>query len=183
MCVGHDGRMTESQPARGASTRRRRDSARVILLDGDGRVLLFRVVDPRDPKPPLWITPGGGVEPGEALASAAARELEEETGLHLRVTELGDPVAVCRGDWDFRGIPLYGEDWFFAKRVETFEPDDSGWDDVEREFQQGWRWWTPDEMDQTDELVFPAKLSQLARGLHAGEPRSTQPLELPWKKV
>ncbi len=58
MCVGHDGRMTESQQVRGASThRRRRDSARVILLDGDGRVLLFRVVDPRVPKPPLWITP------------------------------------------------------------------------------------------------------------------------------
>ena len=49
-----------------------RPSARVIVIDGTDSVLLFRIEDPHDPKPPLWITPGGGIEPGEALCDAAA---------------------------------------------------------------------------------------------------------------
>jgi ADP-ribose pyrophosphatase YjhB (NUDIX family) len=51
----------------------------VVVLDPDGRVLLFRYDDP----PPMgvhWATPGGGIEPGESPREAAARELREETG-------------------------------------------------------------------------------------------------------
>ena len=33
-----------------------------------------------------WLPPGGGLEPGESLAEAAAREVLEETGIRVRVT-------------------------------------------------------------------------------------------------
>jgi 8-oxo-dGTP pyrophosphatase MutT (NUDIX family) len=40
-----------------------------------------------------WHLAGGGVEPGETDAAAAARELDEETALDASVVDLGDDLA------------------------------------------------------------------------------------------
>src|SRR5688572_18336990 len=69
---------------------RDRPTARVLLLDSAGRLLLFRF-EPGN-QPPLWATPGGGLEPGEDFPEGARRELREETGLDL---DCGTEVA-CR---------------------------------------------------------------------------------------
>jgi 8-oxo-dGTP pyrophosphatase MutT (NUDIX family) len=156
-----------------------RPSARVIVIDGTDSVLLFLVKDPLDPKPPLWITPGGGINPGETPGEAAARELSEETGLVLDPTALGDPVATCRGEWTFRGQPLYSVDTFFAWRTYRFEPSTTGWEPLEHEVHAAWRWWTIEEIDTTNERILPARLGDVVRLITQGT-IGPSPIELPW---
>lgn len=56
-----------------------RRTARAILLDGDGRLVLIRRTVPG--RAPYWVTPGGGVEPGDAsVEDGLHRELLEELG-------------------------------------------------------------------------------------------------------
>ena len=59
---------------------RLRDRATVVVRRA-GRVLLVHG------RNPTFAMPGGGIEPGESPADAAARELFEETGLRATRTE------------------------------------------------------------------------------------------------
>jgi 8-oxo-dGTP pyrophosphatase MutT (NUDIX family) len=161
----------------------RRDSARIVLLDGDGRVLLLSIDDARGDLPAFWITPGGGIEPGESIGEAALRELEEETGMTTTIAALGDPVAVATGAWTYRSTRMVGWDWFFVHVAVDTEVRTDGWTELEREVHRGWRWWTSDELRATDELVVPGGLASLVERLHAGWRPSDGPELLAWVRV
>jgi 8-oxo-dGTP pyrophosphatase MutT (NUDIX family) len=53
-------------------------SAGGVVLDEQGRVLLIRTRDLRDRE--VWTLPKGALGPGETSATAALREVREETG-------------------------------------------------------------------------------------------------------
>lgn len=56
-----------------------------IIVDKDCKILIIkRAVRKEKAYPGLWDLPGGGVEEGETLQEAAAREVVEETGLEIK---------------------------------------------------------------------------------------------------
>lgn len=69
----------------------------VAVRDDDGRLLLVQRSDNG-----LWAMPGGGLEVGETVAQAAAREVLEETGLAVEVNGVvgiySDPKHVIAYD-------------------------------------------------------------------------------------
>lgn len=66
-------------------------TASAIVVDPYGRVLLHRHV-----RLGIWIQPGGHVEPGEDVVTAAVRETLEETGVVAR--PVGDGTAILHLD-------------------------------------------------------------------------------------
>lgn len=66
-------------------------AAYALLVDDAGRVLLSREPVGRLPGP--WLLPGGGVEHGEHPEQAVVREVQEETGLDVRVGVLREVLS------------------------------------------------------------------------------------------
>jgi 8-oxo-dGTP pyrophosphatase MutT (NUDIX family) len=93
-------------------------TARAILLDGGSLVLIKRT------KPgiaPYWVTPGGGVEPGDAtVVQALHRELDEELGAKVTdvVPAFVDTIEHIADDGS-HGVKVQH---FFACRLATMDP-------------------------------------------------------------
>ena len=153
-----------------------RRGARVVLIDEADRVLLLRGCDPATPEGPIfWFTPGGGVEGGETVEQAALRELREETG-HADVP-LGPPVWTRVAEFTFDGLDYRQAETFFAVRVAAFDVDTAGFTDLELRSVSGHRWWTLDDLEATDEAVYPTRLASLVRDLLRDGPPAA-PLEV-----
>ncbi len=145
-----------------AKVRTDRRAARVLLVDATGRVLLLHGSDPSTPeRGAWWITPGGGLEPGEQPAHAAARELLEETGLRTTAAALGAPVHDRVADFTFLGGDYRQHETYFLLRVDAHEVDTSTPDHVADPGITGHRWWPRAELRGTGEAVFPVELPDL----------------------
>lgn len=153
-----------------------RSAARCVLI-ADRSVLLIEGRDPGRPElDAWWMTPGGGVDDGEAIEAAAAREVLEETGFVIEPARLGPVVATRFTEFEFAGDDYRQREWFFAVEVAMFVPVRHGWDDTERLALIGHRWWTLDELEATDEVVYPCDLATLVAAVLDG--RIDEPMEL-----
>lgn len=140
---------------------RRRRTVRVLLVDDSDRLLLFRFTDPGLDGAHWWITPGGGIDPGETELEAAVRELEEESGLQVGAEQLVGPVLVRRVWHGYTDVVIDQEDVFYACWVPAFAFSDAGHTEEERTTMTAHRWWSRAELADTDEELWPAILPDL----------------------
>jgi 8-oxo-dGTP pyrophosphatase MutT (NUDIX family) len=147
----------------------RRYAGRVVLIDAEDRVLLFRGGDPAAPeRGSWWWTPGGGREAGESAAAAAARELAEETGLRVDPAALG-PVAWERvAEFTHNGRRYRQYEDYFRLRVDRHAVDVAGFTELERRMLHEYRWWSLDDLRVTSEIVYPRRMAELLPRLLAG---------------
>lgn len=139
-----------------------RSTSRLVVADRDDAVLLFLTYGKDHAVPPRWITPGGGVDPGEDFVAAGIRELQEETG--LVVDSIGEPFLVHDLQVDTIWHPYELGHWaWFAIRTDRFEPSDAGWMPDEHVDIVGARWWSVGELEASGERFEPADLPDLIR--------------------
>lgn len=148
----------------GSPSRRMRRSARALLVDDDGRVLLVRF---EFPDATVWALPGGGIEEGEAVHDALRRELVEECGLdsveigpHVWSREHVIPMLVAGETWDGQLDAIH------LVRCQAFDPVPAiGWEQMRLERVHEMRWWTLDELRTADVLFAPRSLAALVDAL------------------
>lgn len=165
-----------ADPRRGmTSVMKIRNAARVLLLDREGRVLLFRFVDPVTAAP-FWITPGGGLDDGETFEAAAARELREETGIDVDALPGAGAGGLGPGVWT-RTIDIhYGHrrfrqhERYFPLRLATSRPaiNTAGMLDYETTDLVEHRWWVAGEIAASGERFAPPRLATLLPELLSG---------------
>jgi 8-oxo-dGTP pyrophosphatase MutT (NUDIX family) len=140
---------------------RERVSVRAVLLAPGPRVLLFECHEPGQPGS-WWITPGGGIEPGEDDRAALQRELAEEVGLDTGECAIG-PCVWTRAHahvWQDRAVCARSR--FYLVHVERArEPAPRSPDFGSL----GHRWWTLDELASTDAILSPRGLPRLLAAL------------------
>jgi len=135
-----------------------RPTARLVVLDARNRVLLLRYEDTRHivtdvMYPDLWSywgTPGGGVEEGETFTDAARRELWE------KVLLIASEEVLMQAR-------------YYLARVTHAQVSLANLLTAEQGVVREFRWWTLDEVRQTDEVIFPRSFADSLAPVIAGK--------------
>ncbi len=137
--------------------RKARPAARLLMVDPDGHILLFRFTP--DKGRPFWATPGGACDPGEDYATAALREMEEETGWSL---EPGPEIAQRTVEFiTLEGEPVWSDERYFFIRVPERSVRIDGHTVLEQRVMTHHHWWHPTDIRQSDERIYPEDIVEM----------------------
>jgi ADP-ribose pyrophosphatase YjhB (NUDIX family) len=137
--------------------RRPRPSARLLVLDPDDRLLLFHFTPAEGVS--FWATPGGALDPGEDYATAAGRELTEETGI---VADVGPEVARRHVEFvTLEGDAVSADERYFLIRVDDCTLSSDGHTELERRVMTAHCWWNRADLLASDEIIFPEDIVAL----------------------
>ena len=142
---------------------RKRRTARVLVFDESGRVLLIRFVVRRsDGEFIFWLTPGGEIEADETPLAAAARELREELRLEVPVAGPDREESNC---FEHLGGMVDNTDYFFHAECGVDAPRLMGVTADEIATMREIRWWSAAEIEGSRERFFPVDLAGWIRSV------------------
>jgi len=136
-------------------------SRAIIVNKKTGKILLLNCLDKnakstKDFTDGFWVLPGGGVEENETFERGLIREIYEETG--ITDVKLKNCVLSRIAYFDIGlGMKLFYERYYLAE-TDIEEIITEGLTNYEIEVVKGYKWWTIDEIKETEELIFPLPL-------------------------
>ncbi|MBB32965.1 MAG: DNA mismatch repair protein MutT [Acidimicrobiaceae bacterium] len=138
----------------------RRPAARVVVLDSSSRIFLMKGSDPMRPENGTWWEiPGGGMEPGEQSEDAARRELYEECGFSDVV--VGPCIWTQYVEFDFAMYHFKSDERIHIAYSSTSgEWDPKGLEALEAAAFEDGRWWSIDELLDSEEATLPQRLRE-----------------------
>lgn len=139
-----------------------RPSSRLLIIDGQSRVLLFEFVHTQGALSGqrFWATPGGGVDPGETYEQAACREILEETG--LTVDHPGPQISRRIAAFQMPdGELVQADERYFLIRADNLKLSNERWSELEREVMTEARWWSLADLRSTKEQIWPENLADI----------------------
>lgn len=115
----------------------------------------------------LWVTPGGGVNEGESFEQGLQRELYEELGLDVPVTE---PYVFFR-KMPFThksGEEILSDERYFVVKVPDENVTFENMSAAERALTKEGRWWSVDDLRSSSEAFFADGLDILLENILSG---------------
>jgi 8-oxo-dGTP pyrophosphatase MutT (NUDIX family) len=150
-----------------------RSAVRLVVLDADDRVLLFRIEEPQHPEQgTVWELPGGGIDTHESHRDAAIRELREETGFALMPEDI-EARPTWRRHCTFRhaGVRRVQDEVVVCARLHEHAPHVEAGNQLRDELEtyRGFRWWRVADIETSTQRFFPGRLPALIRRFLDGE--------------
>ncbi|WP_405660871.1 NUDIX hydrolase [Streptomyces sp. RK9] len=151
-----------------------RRAARVAVIAPDDAVFLFGYDN--EEVGVHWAMPGGGLEPDEAPREGVLRELREETGWW----DVRPGALLCTWEHDFTraGVPVRQHEHIYLARGPRRAPTDEAAAAHAEDGILRWRWWTPRELAESPEPLWPPQLPELLDALRAGGGAVPQAVDL-----
>jgi 8-oxo-dGTP pyrophosphatase MutT (NUDIX family) len=147
-----------------------RVAGRVLLLDEDDRVLLIENHVDVGTSATHWITPGGGMDPGETPAQAAMREAYEELRVRIELSVDAEPDYSDNEVFTFNGRWYDQTNHYFLARLPAgARLEAGGVDELERSLVIGERWWTAAELRASSVTIYPMGLADVLQRLLCDE--------------
>ncbi|NRA88112.1 MAG: NUDIX domain-containing protein [Rhizobiales bacterium] len=166
-----------------------RKAVRLILLNENNEILLSKYEGVNIYKPgqkPLdafWETVGGGMDEGETHEQTAMRECYEEAGLTQDDIEIGQMVWQGHSEIVYKNEHIKSHHTFMIARtkrkIDAKSIVSTGLTEDEAGYLKGFKWWSMEELQETQEHIIPPILkSELPKILNGNLPNPPLTLDL-----